>query len=134
MWTFSAWKDRTKKPKTPVQSKDLSFKVSTIIIDRMDQSKTQIPHFEHDSEFTSSMWRLCVHLVSVALYYIGILYMAFLSYLNTAYSINLTLSVPMTLFYMLNESLTDVLYLQKDNCPIKKQNQVFIINTIRIIS
>lgn len=38
---------------------------------------TQIPHFEHDSEFTSSMWRLYVHLVSVTLYYIGILYMAF---------------------------------------------------------
>lgn len=33
-----------------------------------------------------------------------------------------------------NESLTDVLYLQKDNCPIKKQKQVSIINTIRIIT
>lgn len=74
---FFSMERQKKKSKTPIQSKYLSFKVSTIIIDRMDQSKTQIPHFEHDSEFTSSMWRLCVHLVSVGLYYIGILYMAF---------------------------------------------------------
>lgn len=64
--------ERQKYYKHQTKAKIHSSKYLSIIIDGMDQSKTQIPHFVHASKFTSSMWRLRVHLVGVILHGIGV--------------------------------------------------------------
>uniref|UniRef100_A0A8W8MD19 DUF7869 domain-containing protein n=1 Tax=Magallana gigas TaxID=29159 RepID=A0A8W8MD19_MAGGI len=65
----------------------------------MDQSKTQLPHVVHVSKFTSAMW---------------------------SHSTNLTLSVLLSVIYMLRESLPDVLYLQMDNCARENKNRYLL--------
>lgn len=107
--------------KHQTKAKIHSSKYLSIIIDGMDQSKTQIPHFVHASKFTCSMWRLRVHLVGVILHGIGVY--GFFDLFEYSHSTNLTLSVHLSIFYMLKESLPDVLYLQMDNCARENINR-----------
>lgn len=113
--------ERQKYYKHQTKAKIHSSKYLSIIIDGMDQSKTQIPHFVHASKFTSSMWRLRVHLVGVILHGIGVY--GFFDLFEYSHSTNLTLSVLLSIFYMLKESLPDVLYLQMDNCARENKNR-----------
>lgn len=57
--------ERQKYYKHQAKAKSHPEKYMSLIIDGMDQSKTQIPHFVHASKFTASMWKLRVHLVGV---------------------------------------------------------------------
>lgn len=61
------------------------------------------------SKFIFSMWRLCVYLVGVILYGIGVY--GFFDFFEYSYLINLILFVFLSIFYMFNEFLFDVLYL-----------------------
>lgn len=125
---FSMEKQKYYKHQSKVKTHPSKY--LSIIIDGMDQSKTQIPHFVHASKLTSSMWRLRVHLVGVILHGIGVY--GFFDLFEYSHSTNLTLSVLMSIFYMLKESLPDVLYLQMDNCARKNKNRYSF--TKRIIS
>ena len=102
----------------------------SLIIDGMDQSKTQIPHFVHASKYTASVWKLRVHLVGVIVH--GIVSMAFFDLFEYSHSTNLTLSVLMGL-YMMRESLPDVLYLQIVQWKTKTGITNFILQTTIII-
>lgn len=64
------------------KAKSYPNKYLSLIIDGMDQSKTQLPHVVHAIKFTSAMWKLRVHLVGVIVHGIG--YTALLIYLITA--------------------------------------------------
>ena len=94
----------------------------SLIIDGMDQSKTQIPHFVNASKYTASLWKLRVYLVGVIVH--GIMSMAFFDLFEYSHSTNLTLSVIMGL-YMMRESLPDVLYLQMNNCAMENKNRYY---------
>uniref|UniRef100_A0A8W8MH47 DUF7869 domain-containing protein n=1 Tax=Magallana gigas TaxID=29159 RepID=A0A8W8MH47_MAGGI len=95
--------------------------LSLFIIDGMDQSKTQLPHFVHAIKFTSAMWRLRVRLVGVIVHGIGVY--AFFDLFEYSHSTNLTLSVLLSVIYMSRESPPDVLYLQMDNCARENKNR-----------
>jgi hypothetical protein len=93
----------------------------SIIIDGMDQAKTTLPHFVHASKFTSTMWRLRVHLVGVIVHGVGVY--GFFDLFEFSHSTNLTLSVLMNIFYIHRDSLPDTLYLQMDNCARENKNR-----------
>lgn len=88
------------------KAKSYPNKYLSLIIDGMDQSKTQLPHVVHAIKFTSAMWKLRVHLVGVIVHGIGA-YGSF-DLFDYSHSTNLT-SVLLSVIYMLRESLPDVL-------------------------
>ncbi|XP_062621696.1 uncharacterized protein LOC134283269 [Saccostrea cucullata] len=90
----------------------------------MDQSKTAIPHFVHASKFTSSMWKLRTHLVGVIIHGIGIY--GFFDLFEYSHSTNLTLSILLSVFYSLRDSMPNVLYLQMDNCARENKNRYLL--------
>ena len=70
------------------QAKAISHpeKDMSLIIDGMDQSKTQKPHFVHASKYTASVWKLRVYLVGVIVH--GIVSMAFFDLFEYSHSTN----------------------------------------------
>lgn len=52
--------ERRKYYKHIQKAKDQPEKYLSVIIDSMDQSKTQLPHFLYKSNFTGNMWKLRV--------------------------------------------------------------------------
>lgn len=116
--------ERQKYYKHQQKAKSYPNRYLSLIIDGMDQSKTQLPHFVHASKFTSAMWRLRVHLVGVIVHGIGVY--GFFDLFEYSHSTNLTLSVLLSVIYMLRESLPDVLYLQMDNCARENKNRYLL--------
>eukprot|EP00105_Crassostrea_gigas_P042039 XP_019926187.1 PREDICTED: uncharacterized protein LOC105336278 [Crassostrea gigas] len=70
------------------------------------------------------MWRLRVRLVGVIVHGIGVY--AFFDLFEYSHSTNLTLSVLLSVIYMLRESLPDVFYLQMDNCARENKNRYLL--------
>ena len=96
-------------------------KYLSIILDGMDQSKTEIPHSVYRSTLTSSMWKLRTHLVGVIAHGRGIF--GFFDLFQFPHGSNLTLHVLLRVLYTLRDSLPDVLYLQMDNCSRENKNK-----------
>ncbi|XP_071168335.1 uncharacterized protein [Mytilus edulis] len=96
-------------------------KYMSMIIDGMDQSKTEIPHFLYMSSLTSGMWKLKTHLVGALVHGVGLY--GFFDWYQYAHSSNLTIHVILNILLMTKDSLPDVLYLQMDNCARENKNR-----------
>lgn len=59
--------ERQKYYKHIQKAKNYPEKYMSIIIDGMDQSKTEIPHYMYISSMVSSLWKLRVHLAGKTL-------------------------------------------------------------------
>ncbi|CAC5388899.1 unnamed protein product [Mytilus coruscus] len=96
-------------------------KYMSMIIDGMDQSKTEIPHFLYLSSLTAGMWKLRTHLVGALVHGVGLY--GFFDWYQYAHSSNLTIHVILSILLMTKDSLPDVLYLQMDNCARENKNR-----------
>ncbi|CAG2204723.1 unnamed protein product [Mytilus edulis] len=96
-------------------------KYMSMIIDGMDQSKTEIPHFLYLSSLTSGIWKLRTHLVGALVHGVGLY--GFFDWYQYAHSSNLTIHVILSILLMTKDSLPDVLYLQMDNCARENKNR-----------
>ncbi|XP_061171052.1 uncharacterized protein LOC133180592 [Saccostrea echinata] len=116
--------ERQKYYKHQQKAKMFPNKYLSLIIDGMDQSKTSLPHFVHASKFTSTMWKLRVHLIGVIVHGIGIY--GFFDLFQYSHSTNLTISILLSVLYSMKDSLPDTLYIQMDNCARENKNRYLL--------
>lgn len=104
-------------------------KYVSIIIDGMDQNKTNVPHLLHTTKSTQNLWRLRTHLTGVLVHTKsskGKLAYGFYDILQFAHDCNLTICVLLKALVDLcssGEPLPRVLYLQLDNCYRENKNK-----------
>lgn len=106
-----------------------SDKCFTIIVDGMDQSKTNLPNTKLISKSTSSLWRLRTHVTGLILHAQapvgGKLVYSFVDLIQYPYDSNLTLTVIINALvdFVETSSLPKVLYLQMDNTCRENKNR-----------
>lgn len=104
----------TKKAKANPQ------KYMSIIVDAIDQSKTNLPHFMYESKSMYKMWKLRIYLVGVIIHGVGTY--GFFYYFQWSHGSDLTMSILLHCLLML-DNLPKTLYLQMDNCPGQNKNR-----------
>ena len=104
-------------------------KFLTLIVDGMDQSKTNLPNTKHIAKSTSSLWRLRTHVTGVIMHtkasYAKLVY-CFVDLIQYPHDSNLTLTVILNVlvdFVKINSYLPEVLYLQMDNTCRENKNR-----------
>ena len=106
-------------------------KYVTVIIDGMDQNKTNFPHLINNTKSTHNLWRLRTHLTGVLVHtqaLKGKLVYGFYDLMQLPHDCNLTIHVLLEAlldFSSLNGALPEVLYLQLDNCFRENKNNIY---------
>ena len=95
-------------------------KYLSIIIDGMDQNKTDLPHFTRKNKSACNMWVLRTHVTGAIVH--GKRSFAFIDVHLWPHDSNLTINILLQLLLQLKE-LPPVLYLQLDNCYRENKNQ-----------
>lgn len=100
----------------------------TIIVDGMDQAKTNLPFTKVIAKSTSSLWRLRTHVTGVLLHTkapCGKLAYAFVDLLQWPHDSNLTMTVLYNVLvdYCRLRDLPENLYLQMDNTSRENKNK-----------
>ena len=103
----------------------------TVIIDGMDQAKTNLPYSRIISKSTSGLWRLRTHVTGALLHTKspnGKLAYAFIDLLQWPHDSNLTITtiVYVLLKYIENTPIAETLYLQLDNTSRENKNRYVI--------
>eukprot|EP00731_Ephydatia_muelleri_P036499 Em0266g2a len=96
----------------------------TLILDGMDQSKTYLPHFYHQSKAMINKALLKTHIIGGLTHGHG--EYAYLSFGEFPQDSNLTLSILLSILNNINRKehrLPDTLYLQMDNCSRENKNK-----------
>ena len=93
----------------------------SIILDGMDQSKTNIPHFQQKSKQTSGNSKLKTHVTGAIVHGQGAY--GYFDICEWSHSSNMTIAILMNVLYMYKDSLPPVLYLQMDNCGRENKNR-----------
>ena len=96
-------------------------KYMSIILDGMDQSKTNLPHFQQKSKQTSGNWKLKTHVTGAIVHGQGVY--GYFDNCEWSHSSNMTITILMNILYMYKDSLPPVLYLQMDNCGRENKNR-----------
>ena len=112
---------REKSRATPIKS-------ITIIIDGMDQAKTNLPNTKAISKSTSALWRLRTHITGALLHTkspCGKLAFVFIDLLQWPHDSNLkiTVLVNVLLEYSKDRSLPETLHIQLDNTSRENKNR-----------
>ena len=112
-------------------------KFLTMIIDGMDQSKTNIPNTKLISKSTSSLWRLRTHITGVILHTkapCGKLTYCFIDFIQYPHDSNLTLTVMINVLvdFSTQYRLPEVLYIQMDNTCRENKNK-FVLTFCAIL-
>ena len=113
------------------KSRTYPEKFLTLIIDGMDQSKTNLPNTKLIAKSTSSLWRLRTHVTGAILHTkasFGKLIYCFVDLVQYPHDSNLTLTVIVNVLtdFARNHHFPEVLYLQMDNtCRENKNKFVF---------
>lgn len=113
--------ERRKYYKHSLKARQNPQRYMSVIIDAMDQSKTEIPHFLFLSTIMKGMWKLRTHLVGAIVHGFGVF--GFFDYFQYPHASNLTIHVLLTILYERKNSLPDILYLQMDNCARENKNK-----------
>ena len=114
------------------KSRSSPEKYVTVIIDGMDQNKTNIPHLLHITKSTQNLWRLRTHLTGALLHTKspkGKIAFCFYDILQYPHDGNMTIQVLLeTLMhiYLILPELPQVLYLQLDNCFRENKNKYIL--------
>ena len=95
-------------------------KCVTIILDGMDQSKTNLPNTKIIAKSTSSLWRLRTHLTGFLVHMkspFGKLAFSFVDFLLWPHDSKLTITLLLKVLfsYQQNHNLPRILYIQMDN-------------------
>lgn len=99
-----------------------------LIIDGMDQAKTNLPNTKVIAKSTSSLWRLRTHVTGVLLHTktpYGKLAYAFVDLLQWPHDSNLTITliVRVLIDFAKNHPLPETLYIQMDNTSRENKNK-----------
>jgi hypothetical protein len=92
-----------------------------MIIDGMDQNKTDIPHFINLAKSVDTMWKIRTHLTGVILH--GHAYMGYFDINEWPHDPNLTMNIILQTLLFIKEELPSVLYIQMDNCARDNKNR-----------
>ena len=101
-------------------------KYLTIIIDGMDQSKTNVPFLGQRTKSTQNLWRLQSHITGVLVHTDsswGKQVLAFVDLYQYPHDSNLTINILIRTLNELEKPLPPVLYLQLDNCFRENKNK-----------
>ena len=103
----------------------------TIIIDGMDQAKTNLPNTKVIAKSTSGLWRLRTHITGVLLHTkapCGKLAFAFVDLLQWPHDSNLTMTLILSVLldYQRHYQLPNTLYLQMDNTSRENKNRFIL--------
>ncbi|KAJ8299830.1 hypothetical protein KUTeg_022577 [Tegillarca granosa] len=98
--------ERRKYHKHAMKARLYPEKYVSIIIDGMDQKKTQIPHLLYISSFIAGMWKLRTHLVGAIVHGVGVY--GFFDYYQYPHGSNLTIHVLLSILFMIRDSLPEV--------------------------
>lgn len=104
----------------------------TIIIDGMDQNKTNVPHLVHNTKSTQNLWRLRTHLTGVLIHtqaQKGKYAYGYYDILQLPHDCNLTIHVLLEALCDLSAVtgvLPEVLYLQLDNSSRENKNKFML--------
>lgn len=107
-------------------------KLLTLIIDGMDQAKTNLPFTKLIAKSTSSLWRLCTHVSGVLDHTkapFGKLAYSFIDLLQCPHDSNMTISLiihVLSKYTSSGRNLPDVLYIQMDNTSRENKNKYVI--------
>ena len=112
-------------------------KYMTIILDGMDQSKTNLPNTSLISKSLSSLWRLRTHITGALIHTRaphGKLAYAFVDCLQWPHGSNLTLTVLLKSIheYQKNNPLAENLYMQVDNTCRENKNR-FVLSFCAVL-
>ncbi len=100
-----------------------------MILDGMDQSKTDTPNVRHISKSTANLQKLCVHLTGVIVHSglcpMGKSYFGFFDIFQWKHDSNLTINIILQTLEIINHrfGLPPVLNLQLDNCWQENKNK-----------
>lgn len=103
-------------------------KCFTVIIDGMDQAKTNLPNTKIIAKSTSALWRLRTHVTGILVHTkapFGKLAFAFVDLLQWPHDSNLTITLLMNVFQEFQKTypLPSTLYLQMDNTARENKNK-----------
>ena len=87
----------------------------------MDQSKTNLPHFQQKCKQTSGFWKLKTHVTGAIVHGQGVY--GYFDVCQWKHSSNMTITILLNILYMYRDSLPEVLYLQMDNCARENKNK-----------
>ena len=121
-------KERKKYHHHREKSRSNPTKCVTIIIDGMDQSKTNLPNTKIIAKSTSALWRLRTHITGVLAHTkapSGKLAFAYIDLLQWPHDSNLTISLLLNALFdfQKNYVLPATLYLQMDNTARENKNK-----------
>lgn len=101
----------------------------TIIIDGMDQSKTNLPSMVQEAKSTQNLFRLRTHLTGALVHTRsphGKHIFAFYDMLQWAHDSNMTIQVLSQVVHSFRDKLPPTLYLQLDNCGHENKNRYLL--------
>ena len=87
----------------------------------MDQSKTNLPHFQQKCKQTSGFWKLKTHVTGAIVHGQGVY--GYFDVCQWKHSSNMTIIILLNILFMYRDSLPEVLYLQMDNCARENKNK-----------
>lgn len=111
------------------KSRSAPEKFCTIIIDGMDQAKTNIPNTKLQAKSTSNLWKLRTHVTGVLLHTkspYGKLAYSFIDLLQYPHDSNLTITLLINVLHdyaKMHSYLPENLYLQMDNTSRENKNK-----------
>ncbi|XP_070534107.1 uncharacterized protein [Ptychodera flava] len=101
--------------------------ILTIIIDGMDQNKTNLPHLHKEDKSTSNLFRLRTHITG-AIVHTGVtggkVPFVYVDVNHIPHDSNLTMNVLLEILKEVEKHLARVLYLQLDNCFRENKKQI----------
>ena len=124
--TFFIRAERQKYYKHTDKSRGEPQKYAKIIIDGMDQSKTNLPHFIQFIKSTQNLWKLRTHLTGALLHTKaskGKVAYGYYDLMQWPHDCNITIHILLHVLQDLaNNTLPNVLHIQLDNCYKEKKN------------
>ena len=111
------------------KSRNDSVKYLTIIIDGMDQNKTNVPNVCQQTKSTQNLWRVRTHLTGALVHTKaekGKMVFAFFDLLQWPHDSNLTITLLLAVLHQLQSrlhALPKILYLQLDNTSRENKNK-----------
>lgn len=126
---FYSRRERKKYQQHREKARSSPEKYATLIIDGMDQAKTNLPQTSLLSKSLSTLWKVRTHVTGVLLHtkspYGKIAY-AYVDLLQFPHDSNLTITILINVlqnFIELRQSLPENLYLQMDNTSRENKNR-----------
>ena len=118
-YNFSS--ERRKYYKHSEKARRNPTKYLSIIIDGMDQSKTDLPHFSRKAKAVTGMTLLKTHLTGVIVHGLDIL--GYWDIRQWPHASNLTINILLEVLTSMKDKLPPVWYLQMDNCGRENKNR-----------